>query len=538
MRYAVLNLTGTYAETAPLARTLLNAGRARLFRFDAFLSRIEHLLAARKIDTVLVDHHLDFRFGLPGSAEAVRHQLDRLRSAGKRVVYYARSYETVHLYLASACSERLIHPLGTVRHQGMARSFLFFKRLLERYDIETHIVRRGRFKSAGDIFRVENLDEYNREQNRALLEETMAHFNEKIRAGFGKSGEEIDGLLSGTVLAASEAVESKWITRSVTKAALLEEWRKEKARTASLEKVRVGFGKGKRIGVLVLEGAIVDGASRQDPAMGQAVGSDSFTKEIEALVKSRAFKGVVLRVNSGGGAVIASEEIAEGLARLASKKPLVVSMGGVAGSGGYWVALPGERIFSEENTITGSIGVILMLFSAREGLNRLGVTEDTVKIGEFADLGSPFKALTERERRLLEEEVERLYGDFLLRVADSRKQSVESIDHIAEGRIWSGERARGLGLVDEVGGLDAALSFLRERIKAKRIRVEFRPVVRYSFVQRLIMRNAAEVSDSVLPWFALRALEPLTQTGLSRASLLGSLAARPLAIVPDLGEYR
>lgn len=538
MRYSVLNLTGTYAETAPFTRTLLNAGRARLFRFDAFLSRIEHLLATKKIDTVLVDHRLDFRFGLPGSVEAIRHQLDRLRSAGKRVIYYARSYETVHLYLASACSERIIHPLGTVRHQGMARSFLFFKRLLERYDVETHVVRRGRFKSAGDPFRVESLDEYNREQHRALLQETMTHFNERIQQGLGRSGEEIEALLAGKVLAASEAVESRWVTRSVTKAALLEEWRREKARAASLKKVRVGFGKGRRVGVLVLEGAIVDGISRQDPAMGQAVGSDSFIEEIEALTKSKAIKGVVLRVNSGGGAVIASEEIAEGLAKLAEKKPLVVSMGGVAGSGGYWVALPGERIFSEKNTITGSVGVILMLFSAREGLNRLGVTEDTIKIGEFADLGSPFKKLTEQERMLLEEEVERLYQDFLRRVADSRKQSVESVDHIAEGRIWTGDRAKGLGLVDEVGGLDAALSFLRERIKAKRIRVEFHPVVHYSFVQRLIMRNAAEVSEPTLPWFALRALAPLQQTAFSRAGLLGSLAARPLAIVPDLGEYR
>ncbi len=134
MRYAVLNLTGTFSETAPLARTLLNAGRARLFRFDAFLSQIEHILDTKKIDTVLIDHHLDFRFGLPGAVEAVHRQLERLAGAGKRVIYYARSYETVHLYLASACSERLIHPIGTVRHQGMARSFLFFKRLLDRFE--------------------------------------------------------------------------------------------------------------------------------------------------------------------------------------------------------------------------------------------------------------------------------------------------------------------------------------------------------------------------------------------------------------------
>lgn len=538
MRYATITLSGSYAETAPLTRTLLNAGRPSLFRFDLLLARTEHLLRLKKITTVLVDHQLDFRASLPGALEAVRDQLERLTQAGKRVIYYARSYDTSNLYLSSACSERLIHPLGSVRFQGMARSFLFFKQLLEKYDLEAEIVRRGRFKSAGDIFRVDSLDEHNREQHQAILDGTMQDFTERIRTGFGKGEEEIHSLLTGRVLGAEAAVSEGWMTRAVSKSNLLEEWRKEKARAQGLSRIKLAYGRGTKVAVLVFEGSIVDGKTRQDPVMGQAIGSESFLREIDALVKNKSIKGVVLRVNSGGGSAIASEEIAEGLARLADKKPLIVSMSAVAGSGGYWIATPGERIFAERNTITGSIGVILMLFSARAGLKRLGITESSVKVGEFSDLGSPFKELTEAERKLLEEDVERLYRAFLDKVAVSRKTTPEAVEHHAEGRIWNGTAAKEIGLIDETGGVDDALRYLKERLKAKRIKVSFLPVVRYSFVQRLIMRNAAEVRTPLLSMFGAGPLSSALSAAALRDSYLLQSSGRPLAIVPDVGEHR
>ncbi|HUX20234.1 MAG TPA: S49 family peptidase, partial [Spirochaetia bacterium] len=170
MKYTVISLSGMYAETAPLTRTLLNAGRAPLFRYDVLLARTEQLLRDKRVDTVLVDHQLDFRAQLPGALEAVRRQLERLAQGGKRVIYYARSYDTQNLYLASAATERLIHPLGSLRLQGMARSFLYVKRLLDKYEITAEIVRRGRFKSAGDMFRTDTLDEHNREQHQAILD--------------------------------------------------------------------------------------------------------------------------------------------------------------------------------------------------------------------------------------------------------------------------------------------------------------------------------------------------------------------------------
>jgi protease-4 len=538
MKYAVLTLSGNYAETAPLTRTLLNAGRAPTFRFDAFLARIEFLLDHKTVDTVLLDNQPDFRTSSPGALEAIRRQFERLAQAGKRIVYSAQSYDTATLFLSSACTERTIHPLGTVRFQGMARTFLFFKKLLARLGINTEIVRRGRFKSAGDRFRVESLDEYNREQHQAILDATMKDFIERVRVGFGKRTDEIEALLSGKVLGAHEAVETQWMTRAVAKNDLIEEWRKKKTREVNLSKIGVAFGKGKKVAVLIFEGIIVEGKTRQDPVMGQAIGSESFLKEIEGLRKSKSIKGVVLRINSGGGSAVASEEISAGLARLAEKKPLIVSMSEVAGSGGYWIALPGERIFAERSTITGSIGVILMLFSLRNGLKHLGITQSTIKIGEFSDLGSPFKDVSEQERSHLEREVERLYRTFLDKVASARKTTSVSIDRIAEGRIWDGDAAKKIGLVDETGGLDDALRYLQGRLKAKHLKVEFFPVIRYSFVQRLIIRNAADVKTRLMPGLDAGAVAALLPTARLRDSFLFQSSGRPIVLMPDLGEYR
>lgn len=532
MRYAVLSLTGTYAETAPSPRSLVAPGRAPLFRFDRFLASVEYLLKRKKVDTVLVDQHLDFQPGFPGAVEAIRHQLERLAAAGKRLVFYARSYETSSLFLASACAERMIHPLGTVRFQGLSRSFLFYKKLLDRFDVRAEVIRRGRFKSAGDPFRVDRLDEHNREQHAALLDGTIRRYIETIRSGMGKEPSEIEELLAGKMLGAEEAVAAGWVTQSTTRGNLVAGWRKQKARETSLAKVKRSFGRGKRVAVLVLEGAIVDGRSRRDPMLGQSLGSDSFVPQIERLAKNKSVKGVVLRVNSPGGSAIASEEIAASLAQLAEKKPLVVSMSGVAGSGGYWVAVPGERIFAEANTITGSVGVISMLFSARKGLTRLGITESTIKIGELADLGSPFREITERERTLLEDEVERLYQAFLSKVAAARKSSSEEIHKIAEGRIWAGADARERGLVDEEGGLDKALDYLKGKLKLKHIRVEFHPVVRYSLIQRIIMRNTAEIEAPASSTAGARLAARVASTAAFASSALA--AGRPLAIAPEL----
>lgn len=526
MKYATVVLSGTYSETAPQTRSLLNASAGQVFRFDRFLARVEYILARKKIGRVLVEERLDFRCPHTGAVEEVRRQLERLVRAGKEVYFFARTYDALQLYLASACPHRIIDPLGTIRFGGVARSFLFFRRIIDKYELKVEIVRRGRYKSAGDPYRVENLDDYNREQYEAVLDVLLSELSDKVVAGFHMERSELDELLAGKVLAAQAAVERKWIERACTKAALVADWRKEKLAPHETKKIGRSFGKGQRIALLFFEGAIIDGESRRDPMMGQMIGSESFVPIVERLARDKRVRGVVLRVNSPGGSATASEEIADSLTRLAEKKPLVVSMGPVAGSGGYWISCPGERIFAERTTLTGSIGVITMLISAREGLRRLGVTESTVRRGDYADLGSPFRAMSEQDRGILDHDVERLYRSFLDHVATTRKRPGEEIESVAEGRVWAGGEAATRGLVDEIGGVIDALAFLKKRLGLRRASVSFYPVVRYSLVQRFIMRNAAAVGSSFSAGPDLGAL------GL--AVFLGSAVfARPLALAPE-----
>ncbi len=489
MKYAVLSLDGIYRETAPQVRSLFAAGRGPAFRHDAFLARVERILRDKRILRVLVDHKVGFHARHLAGLEAVRRELDRLKAGDKEVVYYARSYAAAELYLASACSWSVIHPLGSLEFLGLSHSFVFLKGLLKKHKIEADVIRRGRYKSAGDPFRVDSIDRHNREQYERILDNGMDELREKISGGLAKRREDLDALLEGRALSAAEAVEEKWVRRSATREDLLEEWKKEKLGRDPLKGAGIGRGR-KRIAVLFFEGLIIDGASRVDPLSGQAIGADSYLPVIEHLAKRRSVKGVVFRINSPGGSSVASQEIGEAIRRLAAKKPVVVSMGEVAGSGGYWIAAPAERIFAERTTLTGSIGVISMVFSADGLLAERGVTAGTLRRGEHADAGSPLRRLTAKERSMFDARVERVYRAFVETVAASRKRSSEEIRKIAEGRVWAGEDALGVGLVDEVGGLSDAIEHLKKKLALKKARIEFHPRLRYSLFERLVLRNA------------------------------------------------
>ncbi len=529
MKYAVVKLSGSYSETASQVRSLEATGLVRSFRYDNFLIHVERILTDRSIRRVLVDTQLDFQVSFVAGLEAVRRQLERLKGAGKQLFFYARTYGAPQLYLASAAETAVIHPLGSLQFLGLFRSFLFFKRLLARHKLGVEVIRRGRYKSAGDLVRTDRIDRYNREQYEAILDNHLAELRAKIGAGLAKGPEELDSLLAGRILSAGEALEERWIHKIASRESLLAEWKKEKLSPARAPRRGGSFGKGKRIAVLVLEGSIVDGISRFDPLSGQAIGAESYLPTVERLAKDRRIKGVIFRINSPGGSAIASEEIAEALKRLGEKKPLVVSMSEVAGSGGYWIATPGERLFAEQTTLTGSIGVISMAVSAPALLAKLGITESTLRRGEHADLASPLRRLRAEERRMLESEVDRLYRAFVEKVAACRKRPVEEIDKIAEGRVWAGGDACALGLVDEIGGLTEAIAYLKGRLKIRRARVDFHPVVRRPFIERMLFRHAADaggalLGQSHLPLFAgLRALSSLAALG----------DRRPLALMPE-----
>jgi protease-4 len=316
--------------------------------------------------------------------------------------------------------------------------------------------------------------------------------------------------------------------------------------------LRGRYGRGKRIAVLFLEGAVCDGESRRHPLFGTCFGDRTSSREIRKLADDKKVKAVVLRVNSPGGSAIASETIRGELAYLREKKPVVVSMANVAGSGGYWISTEAERVFADALTLTGSIGVLMLLLEVETVLRKHGVTTDAVETARLAGIGSPLRKMTREEHHLLETRVEQVYEDFLRRVATARSRTPEDTESVAGGRVWSGRDAVEVGLADELGGLPDAIEYLRRSLGKKRVSVHVYPEVKTSLLQRIIYKNLKGTAAGAGPWtsggagpFAGAAAEAGALPGWAAFQATGGAAAAgisaaralhgvPLAVVPEL----
>ncbi len=536
----------------------------------------------RRVKRVLVVCTPEFYPVLLSGAEAVRVQLQRLTEDGKELWFYAREYRPLQLYLASVCSRKVMHPLGSLSYLGLSKSFLFVKKALSQADINVEIIRRGDYKSAGDRFRTDHLDEANREQYQAYFDSVANELYSKISAGYAGAASakpmqtlysEIEALKAGNILSASSAESEGWVDEVKTLDRLEAEWKALKYKQVKLKKPGRSFavsldssapedpagqsGAGgalpqgsernhnlfttprplltkprspalkprKKIAVLVFEGAIIDGKSKQHPLLGQALGPESFIPHIRKLEEDKSVKGVVLRVNSGGGSATASEDILDALARLREKKPLVASMSEVAGSGGYWIATQAERIFAHHTTLTGSIGVITLFFYLEKFLKKHGITSSSLKTGPYADLGSVLRSMDKKERELIDAEVERIYQQFLERVSRCRGRSQEDINAVAQGRVWSGFEAREQHLVDEIGGIESAVAYLLGKLELSRAKVQFYPRIKHSFLERQLEKASPSTA----------ALTPVATSTWAAEMLqfVRDYSARPLTAMPE-----
>jgi protease-4 len=222
-----------------------------------------------------------------------------------------------------------------------------------------------------------------------------------------------------------------------------------------------------KIAVIYCEGDIVSGKS-SDGSMG----SETICEAIKKVRNDKKYKALVLRINSPGGSALASDVIWREIVLTKKEKPVVVSMGNVAASGGYFIAAPADVIVAQPNTITGSIGVFGLLINAQKLINeKMGINVETVKFGEFADLGSPDRPLNNSEREIIQHAIDKIYNDFVGRVAEGRKMTAAQVDSIAQGRVWSGKEAKEIGLVDEFGGLETAIKIAAKRAKIEEYRI-------------------------------------------------------------------
>lgn len=413
----------------------------------------------------------------------VREAIEAFRKSGKSVVAYLSDAGTREIYLTSVASEIILDPYGQVALPGLASEPMFFAGALEKLGVGVQVARVGKYKSAVEPFLRENLSPENREQLQKLLDDLWSTVRGSIATAREMDPAALQALVDteGNVRPA-KALAAKLVDRVAYRDEVISELKRNTGqdiskesfkqtaltayvRTLPPEPIAAAAGKSGsttakrgKIAVVYAEGAIVDGEGRHGE-----VGGTSFARELRRLRQDSGVSAVVIRVNSPGGSATASEHILREVRLTREVKPVVVSMGGYAASGGYWISTFGDRIFAEDATITGSIGVFSVLIDVQKLATNLGVTFDVVKTGHFADLGTISRPKTPEELALFQRDADWIYGEFLARVGEARKLSPERVKEIAQGRVWSGTDGLKVGLVDEIGGLDAAIAYAAEK---------------------------------------------------------------------------
>lgn len=404
----------------------------------------------------------------------VRAALEDFKKSGKFVYAYGNVVSQSAYYLGSVADQYILNPAGGIDLKGLATEVLYMKNFADKYGIGIQIIRHGKYKSAVEPYMRDDMSPENKEQLSTLLNDIWSLNSQKIAASRKIDSAQfrvvVDSLY-GTIPELS--LQHKLVDRLLQKSEYdqmiktkLQLKEKDKLTKVSFTKYINSYreessNKDNQIAVLYASGAIYNGEGYQN------IFADNFVKDIKKLADDEKIKAVVLRINSPGGSANASDEILFELQQLKKKKPIVVSFGDYAASGGYYIAMAADKIYSEPNTLTGSIGVFGMIPYFKEIANKNGFTAIPVTTNANSNMYSPINGVTPGGVSMLTRSVEQTYKRFVHFVTVNRKKSFEQIDEIGGGRVWSGTRAKNIGLVDELGTLQDAINFAATKIKVK-----------------------------------------------------------------------
>jgi len=462
-------------------------GEMKTLGLNDILSRI----AAAKDDDRIKGIYLNPTYVNTGMAslKEIRDALVDFKSSGKFIIAYSDIYTQKAYYTASVADEIYMNPEGSLEFKGLSASIMFMKEALDKLGIEMQVVKVGTYKSAVEPFILNEMSSANREQMTAYLESMYSAFLENVSEGRHIPTDTLRNIANNFLIRnADDAVHHKFIDGKCYKD---EVFSKLKKRLEVDEKKDVPVvslldynkevkteTKGDRVAVLYAYGDIVDGEG-----MEGNIGGDKLSRELRKLRLDDRVKAVVLRVNSPGGSALASDVIAREVALTKKAKPIMVSMGDYAASGGYYISTMADSIFAEKETLTGSIGVFGLIPNLQGLLNnKLGIRVDEVKTGKFADLmTSVDRPLTEEEKAIIQTEVNRIYDTFTGKVAAGRNMEVSAVDSIGQGRVWTGSQALERGLVDGIGNLDRAIRAAAAKAKLKDYRVMYYPTQKDPF---------------------------------------------------------
>ena len=421
-----------------------------------------------------------FSSDTPASSHAIREALLDFKKSGKWIVAYSDSYTQTTYYICSVADKVFLNPQGMVDWHGLASSPYFVKDLLAKFGVKYQLCKVGKYKSAPEMMTADKMSEPNREQVTAYMTGIWKVMLKDVSDSRKISVDSLNAYADRFVALEeqNELVKMKLVDKLIytdeVKGEIKQLLKLEKddeipqLTLADMKNVKGKKQEGEQIAVYYSYGEIVDSETGSMLEDGHNIVANTVCKDLESLMNDDDVKAVVLRVNSPGGSAYASEQIWRSVTQLKAKKPVVVSMGGYAASGGYYISCGANYIYSEPTTITGSIGIFGM-FPDFSGLltEKLGVKFDEVKTNKHAAFGTVARPFNAEELALLDQYIGRGYELFRKRVADGRKQSVEQIEEIAQGRVWLGNDALGIKLVDAIGSLDDAVKKAAELAKLK-----------------------------------------------------------------------
>lgn len=395
----------------------------------------------------------------------LRSALESYVKSGKTVVAYLENPSMRDYSFASCATKIYLNPLATVDFKGLGGNSIFFGNALKKYGIDATVVKVGKLKSFGEMFTSDKMSEPVKENYANLLESIWGVISRKIAESRKLSVDYLNDIASKkALLSAEESLRLKLVDKLAYKDEVIADMQKlvgKQNNTFAQASIfdypeNTPINTSSTIAVIYMNGDIVDSSANRD-----VIDSSTYCKLISTIRNSKKYSGAVVRIDSGGGSAYASEQIRRELELLAKKMPVVVSIGGVSASGGYWIATAGKEIVADSESITGSIGVFSLMFSAQKLANDWGITFDGVKTSSMSDIGTIVRKPTSLEIERMQNLTDDVYARFVELVSKSRKLPKEKVYEFADGRVFSGEVAKKLKLIDAIGGLDFAI----ERVK-------------------------------------------------------------------------
>lgn len=444
------------------------------------LKTIDNASRDEKIKGIFID--VPSVQGGVASVDEIRNALLRFKKSGKFIYAFGDYYTQGGYYLASVADQIYLHPQGQLMLNGLAAELMFFKGTLEKLELEPQVIRHGKFKSAVEPYLLEKMSDENRKQIAGFIDPIWKHMSDQICKARKTDTSAFKQMVDRMELRnAKDAKRLKMVDRLAFYDEFLADLNRKAGRKVdaepefiSLSKYRKSPGasgeggiKRDKVAIIYASGEIGNGEGGEN-----SIGSDRLSAAIREARTDEKVKAIVLRVNSPGGDALASDEIWREVLLARKAKPLVVSMGDLAASGGYYISCAADKIVAQPGTLTGSIGVFGLLFNAEKMLkNKLGVTTDTYKTNPYTDIGSMTRKMTPSEEAIIQQSVDEVYTVFISRVAEGRKMRVSDVDSIGQGRVWSGIDAVKIGLADTLGGIDVALAIAAKKAGIKDYRV-------------------------------------------------------------------